>query len=235
MWGPCLGNKSIIFWIFQRKGPQGPPSSVNCKMELSAYSNALHIFLIFSSAHGLMTSWSCHWIIYWVTKIKIYDNIDIRNMKICMKHPWTQSLRYRKNQLEGPWGGPSWGHKRTISLIFQRKGLQGPPSSVICKKELPAYFIFLHIFLLLLALPLASGQVQSFTHRFCHWFTYWVTKLKISVTIVTKNLKFNMKHPQNQSLRSRQTPLEGQCLGDKRAISKIFQRKDTGSIQQLDS
>ena len=32
-------------------------------------------------------------------KLKISVNIDARTLKFCMRHPWTQSLRFRENQI----------------------------------------------------------------------------------------------------------------------------------------
>ena len=35
-------------------------------------------------------------------KLKISVIIDARTLKFCMKHPWTQLLRFKKNQFERP-------------------------------------------------------------------------------------------------------------------------------------
>ena len=65
------------------------------------------------------------------------------------------------------------------------------------------------------AVPLASGQVHSSTSWVCHWLshllTYWVTKLKISVNIDARTLKFGMEHPWAHWLRFRKNQFEGPC------------------------
>ena len=118
--------------------------------------------------------------------------------------------------------GPCLGHKMANFWIFQRKRLQDPSSSVICNQVLPAFLRFLHNILLHITLPLASGQVQSSTSWHGHQVIYWVTKLIIAVNVVTGDLKFGMKHPWNQSFRSRKKQLEGQCEGHVWAIERIY-------------
>ena len=68
-----------------------------------------------------------------------------------------------------------------------------------------------------LAVPLASGQVHISTSWVCHWvadcltdcLTAWVTKLKISVNIDARTLKFGMEHPWAHWLRFRKIQFEG--------------------------
>ena len=53
----------------------------------------------------------------------------------------------------------------------------------------------------------------SLRHCVGDWVTRWVRKLKISVNIDARTLKFGMKHPRAHWLRLRKNQSEGPCFG----------------------
>ena len=99
--GPSFGN------LKDQRGMQDkPPGPVGCSNSPLATSP------IISSAFALWpmqssTSWSFHLLTYLLTnslpfskrKLEKSVNIDARTLKFCMNHPWTQSLRFRENQI----------------------------------------------------------------------------------------------------------------------------------------
>ena len=65
-----------------------------------------------------------------------------------------------------------------------------------------------------LVVPLAAGQVYSSTSWVCHWVSQKVEnvrKLKISVNIDARTLKFGMEHPWAHWLWFRKNQFEGPC------------------------
>ena len=96
---------------------------------------------------------------------------------------------------------------------------------------------------LFLAVPLASGQVHrstshSVTEWLSKWPSKWVGKLKISVNIDARTLKFGMEHPLAHWLRFRKNQFEGSCedhvFCNERAILWPFLEKGSiGYTQQF--
>ena len=70
----------------------------------------MHIYLALPLPFGQMRS-STSWVLHSLCpslcpslpvsgrKLEISVNIDARTLKFCMSHPWTKSLRFRKNQI----------------------------------------------------------------------------------------------------------------------------------------
>ena len=99
---------SILFW--QRFQFLAPPLPFG-KMQ-SSTSWVLHLLTpFFSSAFALwanaelyilgpsLTPFLPSFLPFSGRKLKISVNIDARTLKFCMSHPWTQSLRFRENQI----------------------------------------------------------------------------------------------------------------------------------------
>ena len=83
----------------------------NSSLQLISRISEFRRVIFFSSAFAL---WSLHWLTDWLTdwptdfltdsgrKLEKSLNFDARTLKFGMKHPWTHSLRFRKNHLGGP-------------------------------------------------------------------------------------------------------------------------------------
>ena len=85
----------------------------------------------------LLTDSVTDWLSDSVRKLKISVNIDARNLKFGKEHPWAHWVRFRNDQLEGPYEdhdlvikGPYFGH-------FYASGLQDTPSNLKFGMEHP--------------------------------------------------------------------------------------------------
>ena len=93
------------------------------------------------------------------------------------------------------------------------------------------YLLLRILLLVFLAVPLASGQVHSSTSHsvtellsdsVTDWLSDWVIKLKISVNIDARTLKFGMEHPWAHWLRFRKNQFEGPCKDHVLAIKEGY-------------
>ena len=120
------------------------------------------------------------WVTYQARKLKISVNIDARNIKYDMKHSWGYWLILRKHQLEGLCEGHDWTITGPWFVYFLKRGPQDIPSSVnpyeifhiknqnsrmlkLAHCTAPICLVVHLLYLELIALPQASGQVQSST------------------------------------------------------------------------
>ena len=72
-----------------------PPSSPIISSAFALWANA-ELYILVPSLTNLLT--------YFLSpsgrKLEKSVNIDARTLKFCMSHPWTQSLRFRENQID---------------------------------------------------------------------------------------------------------------------------------------
>ena len=112
MKGPCFGHERANFWQFE--GQKGATGQASCSL---GKGSALYL--------GPLTDKNTPCILPSGRKLEISVNIDARTLKLGMKPPCAQSLRFRKNQLGRPsmMQGPCLGHKR--AKFWQFKGQKG--------------------------------------------------------------------------------------------------------------
>ena len=118
MWGPCFGHKGPYFGHFYGKGTMW--YTQNCEIW---HGVSLGKLIMIEEETIWRTMWgpcfSHKRPIFWpfLGKLKISVNIDARNLKFGMEHPWANWLGFMKNQFEGPCEdhyvaikGPYFGH-----------------------------------------------------------------------------------------------------------------------------